>query len=81
MQNVRLYFDIGTPHNHTHVFGKGILLTPKLKSLDKASGSVGGTVITASIAGVGIQTLGIQLKTLAGDEICQEVKVISYGKV
>lgn len=81
LTGMKLYFDIGMPHNHTAVFDKMITLTPKLKSISPATGSVGGTLITAEVKGIGQFTEGISLQTKAGTDICQEIKVVAYGKV
>jgi len=58
---MKLYFDIGAPHNHTAVFKATKKLPPKLKSISPSSGSVGGTLITALVPGVGKETAGVKL--------------------
>ena len=51
---MKLYFDVGTPKGHdTVIDGKVIELVPKLVSLSIQSGSLGGSLIHATVEGFG----------------------------
>lgn len=51
---MKLYFDVGTPKNHSDVFdGKSFELEPKLISLSIQRGSIGGSLIHARVEGQG----------------------------
>ena len=55
LTSTKLYFDIGIPEGHSNI-ESGVTLTPKLVSLSPSSGSVGGTLVTATVPGVGTGT-------------------------
>jgi len=55
LAGMKLYFDIGIPEGHSTI-DAGLTLTPKLVSLSPSSGSVGGTLVTATVPGVGAGT-------------------------
>jgi hypothetical protein len=44
---MKLYFDVGTPKGHSIIENATFELTPKLISLSKQEGSLGGSIITA----------------------------------
>jgi len=76
----RVYFPIGKP-NGSKVVAAKVSLTPKLMEISPSSGSTGGSLITATIAGVGVKTSGLDLVDAAGASICQKVTIVSYGQV
>ena len=82
MASAKLYFDVGLPENHAAISGHGLTLEPKLISLNIQEGSVGGSLITANVQGVGTATSGFDLVDKAtGSSICQSVNIPSYGVV
>jgi len=76
----RLYFPVGKPNGASIVAGK-VELTPKLMEISPSSGSTGGSLITAKIAGVGAKTTGLELVDSAGASICEKVTIVKYGEV
>ena len=82
MASTVLYFDLGIPANHAAISSHGLTLEPKLVSLNIQEGSVGGSLITANVQGVGSSTTGLDLVDKAtGSSICQSVVIPSYGVV
>jgi hypothetical protein len=51
----KIYFPVGKPKG-SEVVGAQVTLTPKLMQISPNSGSTGGSLITATIMGVGTQT-------------------------
>ena len=77
-----VYFDVGLPEGHHSVVRATTLeLTPKLISISPSSGSIGGSVVTATVAGIGAATAGVDLVDSSGASICQNVTIVSYGTV
>lgn len=56
-------------------------LEPKFTGLDDNDGSVGGQSLIAFVAGIGVDTTGIDLVDPNGDSICESVKIEESGKV
>jgi len=82
LSGMAVFFDVGLPEGHHSVVANSTLtLTPKLVSISPSSGSSGGSVITAMVAGVGTATTGLDLVDSTGSSICQSVSIVSYGKV
>ena len=52
MNSNMLYFDVGIPENHAVIQQSNLTLTPKLVSVSPSTGSVGGTLITATVPGI-----------------------------
>lgn len=65
LASMKLYFDVGVPEGHKKV-EDGLVLTPKLVSISPSSGSVGGTVVTATVPGVGKSTKDLDIVDSAG---------------
>ena len=59
----------------------GIALTPKMWSINPKVGTVGGTLITVTVPGVGTATEGLTLVNPSGNSICQELTITAYGTV
>jgi hypothetical protein len=81
MTNAKLYFEPGLPEYHGNITAHGITLEPKLISMNIQEGSIGGSLITANVQGVGSSTTGFDLVDAAGSSICQSVNIPSYGVV
>ena len=81
MSTAKLYFDVGVPENSAAITTHGLSLDPKLVSLSLNEGSVGGSIITANVQGVGPSTTGFDLVDSSGASICQKVTITSYGVV
>lgn len=56
------------------------LITPRLVSVSPASGSVGGTLITATVPGATASDT-VNLLDSLGVSICESTTVIAYGVV
>jgi hypothetical protein len=55
-------------------------MTPTLVSVSPSSGSSGGTLLTVTGTGFGVNTSGVNLVQVStGEEICQSVTVSAYG--
>jgi hypothetical protein len=84
-QNVNsnmLYFDVGIPENHTVIQQSELTLTPKFVSVSPSTGSVGGTLITATVPGIVVSdTSDISIVDADGNSICEMIFVSSYGVV
>ena len=77
-----LYFDVGIPKNHATIQQSELTLTPKFVSVSPSSGSVGGTLITASVPGIVVSdTSDISIVDANGNSICEIIFVSSYGVV
>lgn len=80
LSGMAVFFDVGLPEGHHSIVADSTLtLTPRLVSISPASGSPGGSVITATVAGVGTETTGLDLVDSTGSSICETVGVVSYG--
>lgn len=80
--NVKVYLPIGIPDGLSDLtVNTGITLTPKLLSVTPSVGSAGGSLITASVKGVGENTVGVTLVNGNGVDICASVVIPSYGIV
>jgi hypothetical protein len=79
-----MYFAEGVPKGHDKIQA-GFDLEPKLAQISPSKGSIGGTLVEATIHGVGISTPvgpgGLQLVTADGRVFCDEMKVVSYSNV
>lgn len=59
-KDLNLYFPVGIPEGHDLVRA-GITLEPKLMMITPNAGSPGGTLVTATVPGVGLGTTGLDL--------------------
>lgn len=76
--NVQLYFADGLPTGYADV--SSVTVSPSLVSVSPSSGSFGGTLITVTGTGFGVDTQDVNLiHEATGTEICSEVEMISYG--
>ena len=54
VQNIKLYFDVGTPEGFdTVIKDANFTLEPRITAVTPNSGSIGGSLIEANIEGVG----------------------------
>jgi hypothetical protein len=74
-----MYFDVGIPVGHSYAEAS-FSLTPKLVSVSPNSGSVGGSLIIATVPGVTVSDT-VSIVDSAGSSICESVTVTSYGVV
>jgi hypothetical protein len=79
LNSQKLFFDVGLPDGHALVEAS-FALTPKLVSVSPNSGSVGGSLITASVPGATVSDT-VSIVDSAGASICESVTVTSYGVV
>lgn len=80
--NVDFYLPIGIPEGTDDLmFNVGINLTPQFLSITPNIGSPAGSLITASVKGVGSKTQNVTLITADGTNLCQSVVIPSYGIV
>ena len=63
------------------MYTTGITLAPQFLSVTPNTGSPAGSLLTASVKGVGPNTLGVTLVNAAGINICSTVVIPSYGVV
>jgi len=66
---MKLYFDIGIAKNND-IMSKTKTLEPRFVEINPRSGSVGGTLITANVQGVGPGTTGLDIVDMEGNSIC-----------
>lgn len=76
----KIYFEVGQPDGKELVQAR-VNLTAKLMEIEPSSGSVGGSLITATVPGVGTKTKNVDLVDSTGASICQNVTIVSYGQV
>ena len=74
-----LYFDVGLPKSHSFIEGT-FTVTPKLTAISPVSGSVGGTVITATVPGATVSDT-VDILDSTGASICESTKVTTFGVV
>ena len=76
--NARFYFADGLPTNFDSK--SFIEMEPSLVSISPSTGSSGGTLITVTGAGFGVNTIGLNLAIYGdSDTICEEVTITGYG--
>jgi len=82
--NILVFFPEGVPKGIADV-QKGFDFEPKLSKIYPNIGSTAGTTITATIAGIGVDTpvgpTGLQLVDSTGGPICDELKITAYSKI
>jgi len=78
-KTLMMYFPIGIPKDHS-VVQAGFDLEPKLTKVT-ASGTSGGTLVKATILGVGTATTGLSLVDANGVRFCDDLKITAYSKV
>ena len=66
--DAKIYFDSGVPTSNVDL--STTVITPKLVSVSPNEGSIGGSTITASIQGVGVNTKSVDLVDSTGTSIC-----------
>ena len=77
-ENVQIYFADGLPTGYADF--TSVTVVPSLVSVSPSSGSFGGTLITVTGTGFGVDTQDVNLiHETSGTEICSEVEVLSYG--
>ena len=76
LSTAKIYFPEGIPELVADI--SGLSLTPKFVSLSHQEGSVGSSIITANVPGIGVNTKSVDFK-LNGTSICQSVKITAYG--
>lgn len=59
----------------------GITLTPTFLRITPNTGSPSGSLITATVKGVGINTQNVTLVDSAGTSICFTLTIIDYGVI
>jgi len=77
-----LYFDKGVPTGHALVKETPLILEPHLLSVTPNSGSfTAGSILIATIQGIGPQQTDINLKSDSGHNVCAEVSIIGGDKL
>jgi hypothetical protein len=82
--DLNLFFPVGIPEGHDLVRA-GFTLEPKLMMVTPNSGSNGGTLVQATVPGIGTSTKDIDLVDDTGRTICRgdddAAKAVEYGIV
>jgi len=78
--NVQVFFADGLPDGYKQF--TSLTLTPKLVSIYPNTGSIGGTLLTITGVGFGVETLGLGLVNGSSSnvQLCEYAKVLGYGK-
>jgi len=79
-RGLKVYFDKGNGLG-SRVLEAGLTLTPKLSEVSPNAGSAGGSIIAATVQGVGPKTQGVTLVDAAGADICDKVTINKYSRV
>jgi hypothetical protein len=66
---LNLFFDVGLPAGH-EIIRAGITLEPKFMMITPNSGTPGGTLVQATVPGVGKSTVNLDLVDNTGRTIC-----------
>ena len=81
-KNIQFNLPVGVPDDTADLSANlGISMIPQFLSLSPNVGSPAGSLLTAHVPGVGINTSGITLQDSDGKNLCRSVKVSSYGIV
>ena len=80
LKKSKVFFEVGLPEGKELV-AQDIMLTPKFTGISPVSGSVGGSIITATVPGVGKSTTGLDFVLDDRSSICQSVTISKYGQV
>ena len=76
--SLRVYFSDGLPTGYDSF--ESATIAPTLVSISPSSGSSGGSLITVTGTGFGVDTQDVNLQhTATNSEICSEVTVTGYG--
>jgi hypothetical protein len=79
-KGLRVFFEKGNGLGAS-VLEAGLTLTPKLTEVSPSTGSAGGSIIVATVHGVGKNTQGVNLVDTAGAPICEKVVIPKYSRV
>lgn len=77
--DLKLYFPEGIPEGND-LIAAGVTFTPQLVSVSPNVGSPAGSVITATVKGVGVDTTGLKLY-YGSTELCSSITIVDYGKI
>lgn len=76
--DVQIYFPDGLPTGYADY--TSVTVVPTLVSISPSSGSAGGTLLTVTGTGFGVNTQDVNLTHgPSGTDICEEVNMIGYG--
>jgi hypothetical protein len=78
LSNVKLYFDIGLPDG-LDLLNADLTLTAKPELISPSQGSVGGTLLTVNVPGIGKGTMGLNLVDKDKKALCAQVTIPEYG--
>ena len=77
-KNVRVYFADGLPTGFEDF--KSATMTPTLVSVSPSTGSSGGTLLTVTGTGFGVNTKGVTLWNVSTNkDACKSVQITAYG--
>lgn len=74
---IEFYLPLGTPKGIYSFWEFGITLTPTILSVSPAVGSPAGSIITAEVRGIGVNTQEVTLVRTDGTNICSSVEVFA----
>jgi hypothetical protein len=77
---MELYFPEGVPKGNI-LIKTPITLAPKLSHISPSTGSAGGSLLTATVSGVGMLTANVDIVDGTGASVCASIQVVAYGKV
>lgn len=80
LSGLKVFFSVGNGLGSS-VLDAGLTLTPKLTEISPSTGSAGGSVIVATVHGLGPNTQGVNLVDAAGAQICDKVTINKYSRV
>jgi hypothetical protein len=78
--DLKFYLMEGIPDSHS-IVEAGISLDPKILAINPQTGSTGGSVVNATVSGVGTETEGVTLVDTNGNDMCSEVTIPEWGIV
>mmetsp|Transcript_20899 Transcript_20899/g.32333 ORF Transcript_20899/g.32333 Transcript_20899/m.32333 type:complete len:172 (-) Transcript_20899:2223-2738(-) len=79
-KQVEVLFPEGVPAGH-NLLDAELLMTPKLTKITPNSGSIAGSVIYATVEGVGINTEETFELMSGNKKLCSAVEVVSYSQI
>jgi hypothetical protein len=79
--DLNLFFPVGLPNGH-EIIRAGFTLEPKFMMITPSAGTPGGTLVQATVPGIGKSTADLDLVDNTGRTICQnDVEVVEYGLI
>jgi hypothetical protein len=81
LDKINLYWEVGRGNGEALLSSATLALEPKVVSVSPSTGSVGGTLITINVQGLGPDDSGVEIVDGSGASLCQSVEIYEYGVI